>query len=63
MDLLQKNQFDIIILDLNMPNSNIEWKTGFFWQKKWGGKITNSGSSGNIRIQFNRVTYGDAAGN
>ena len=47
----------------NSATSTIEWKTGFFWQKKWGGKITNSASSGNIRIQFNRVTYGDAAGN
>ena len=47
----------------NSATSTIEWKTGFFWQKKWGGKITSSGSSGNIRIQFNRVTYGDAAGN
>ncbi len=33
--------------------NSIEWKTGFFWQKKWAGKITNS------RIQFSPGTYGD----
>jgi len=47
----------------NPATNTIEWKTGFFWQKKWGGKITNLASSGNIRIQFSRVTYGDSAGN
>jgi hypothetical protein len=37
----------------------IQWKTGFFWQKKWGGKITNT--SGNAtRILFDKVTYGDS---
>ena len=38
------------------PDTNaFEWKTGFFWQKKWGGKITGTGN--NTRIEFNRNTY------
>ena len=34
-------------------SNTIEWKTGFFWQKKWAGKLTGS------RIQFSAGTYGD----
>jgi hypothetical protein len=39
-------------------DNTIEWKTGFFWQKKWGGKIVNS-SGGNYRITFNKATFGE----
>lgn len=34
-------------------SNTITWKTGFFWQKKWEGKIAGK------RIQFSRQTYGD----
>jgi hypothetical protein len=34
--------------------NTIEWKTGFFWQKKWEGKII-----GKSRIQFSKGTYAD----
>ncbi len=39
--------------------NTIEWKTGFFWQKKWEGKIISQ-PGGFSRIQFNRATYGDS---
>jgi hypothetical protein len=39
-------------------DNTIEWKTGFFWQKKWEGKLVNS-SGGNIKIVFNKVTFGE----
>ncbi len=42
------------------PDTNtIEWKTGFFWQKKWGGKLTNP-SANTTHIEFNRATFADS---
>ncbi len=39
----------------NAATSTIEWKTGFFWQKKWGGKLISDS-----HIEFNKSTYGDS---
>ena len=42
------------------PDTNtIEWKTGFFWQKKWGGKVSKP-SGNTTHIEFNRATYADS---
>ena len=38
--------------------NTIEWKTGFFWQKKWEGKLVNV-SAGNFKIVFNKATFGE----
>ena len=39
-------------------DNTIEWKTGFFWQKRYQGKIVNS-AAGNYRIEFDKVTFGE----
>ena len=42
--------------------NTIEWKTGFFWQKKWEGKIVNT-SGNTIKIIFNKSTFGEKEDN
>ena len=42
----------------NAPANTIEWKTGLFKNKGWGGKLVSK--SGNaFRIEFNSTTYAD----
>jgi len=36
----------------------IEWLSGMFRNKNWGGKIVNQGSG--FRIEFNNTTYADS---
>ena len=36
----------------------IEWLSGMFRNKNWGGKLVNQGSS--FRIEFNNTTYADS---
>jgi len=50
-----ENNYEIGKYSFNEASNTIEWQTGLFKNKGWGGKLVSSGST--FKIEFNTSTY------